>query len=74
MSVMRALTFRPAPAPMATMVFARSTESSSRFRNAPLPVFTSSTMPSLPAASFLLMIDEAMRGMLSTVAVTSRRA
>ena len=42
--------------------------------NAPLPVFTSSTMQSLPAASFLLIMEEAISGMLSTVAVTSRRA
>ena len=42
--------------------------------NAPLPVLTSSRMRSLPAAIFLLMIDEAISGMLSTVPVTSRSA
>ena len=41
---------------------------------APLPVLTSSTIAALPAASFLLMIEAAMSGMESTVAVTSRSA
>ena len=41
---------------------------------APVPVFTSSRMQSLPAASFLLMMLEAIRGTLLMVAVTSRRA
>ena len=42
------------------------------FMNAPRPTLTSSTRPSIPSASFLLMIDAVMSGMLSTVAVTSR--
>ena len=41
---------------------------------APLPVLTSRTMPSAPAASFLLIMELAIRDILSTVAVTSRRA
>ena len=41
---------------------------------APLPVFTSSTRPSIPSASFLDMIEAAIRGIDSTVAVASRRA
>ncbi len=41
---------------------------------APSPVLTSSTRASIPSAIFLLMIDAAMSGRLSTVAVTSRKA
>ena len=41
---------------------------------APSPVFTSSTRPSIPSASFFDMIDEAISGIDSTVAVASRRA
>ena len=41
---------------------------------APVPHFTSSTMASVPAASFLLIMLEAISGMLSTVPVTSLRA
>ncbi len=41
---------------------------------APLPTLTSSTRPSIPSASFFDMIDEAMSGIDSTVAVTSRSA
>ena len=42
--------------------------------NAPSPTFTSSTIASAPAAIFLDMMLAAISGMLSTVAVTSRRA
>ncbi len=42
--------------------------------NAPLPTFTSSTSAPVPSAIFLLMIDEAISGIDSTVPVTSRRA
>lgn len=65
---------RPARVPMETISRARLMESSRVFIKAPLPVFTSRTMQSLPAASFLLMMEEAIRGILSTVAVTSLRA
>ena len=41
---------------------------------APSPTFTSSTIASAPAASFLDMIEEAISERWSTVAVTSRRA
>ena len=41
---------------------------------APSPTFTSSTIASAPAASFFDMIDEAISGTISMVAVTSRRA
>ena len=74
MSVIRATVRRPASSPMATIVCASLMESSSVFMKAPLPVLTSSRMQSEPAASFLLMIDEAISGMQSTVAVTSRSA
>lgn len=46
----------------------------SSFMNAPEPTFTSSTRVPVPSAIFLLMIEEAISGMASTVAVTSRRA
>ena len=42
--------------------------------NAPSPTFTSSTIACAPAASFFDMIEEAMSGTMSTVAVTSRSA
>ena len=64
----------PAPSPISTMVLASSRESSYRGMNAPVPVFTSRTMPSAPAASFLLIMEEAISGMESTVAVTFLRA
>ena len=72
--VMTAQHFRPAMVPIETIFSANFLESSTVFINAPLPVFTSSTIASLPAASFLLMMEEAISGMQSTVAVTSRSA
>ena len=42
--------------------------------NAPEPVFTSSTSPSSPAASFLLNIDAQISPEFSTVPVLSRNA
>ena len=74
MSVMRAATFLPMPRPMVTMAWARAFESSKDFMKAPSPVFTSRTSASMPSAIFLLMMEAEMRGRLSTVAVTSRRA
>ena len=41
---------------------------------APLPVLTSSTRPSRPAASFFDRIEAVISGIDSTVAVTSRMA
>ena len=41
---------------------------------APSPTFTSRTIAPAPAAIFLDMMLAAISGMLSTVAVTSRRA
>ena len=74
MSEMSATVVRPTSSPMATMALASSAACRSVFMKAPLPHFTSSRMASAPAAIFLLMMLEAMSGMLSMVAVTSRRA
>ncbi len=74
MSEMRPRVGRPAFSPMATMAWHRRRASRSSLMKAPLPVLTSSTMPSVSRASFLLMIEEAMSGMLATVAVASRSA
>ena len=74
MSVMSAVTLRFICVPMPIIVRARARESSSRFMKAPLPVFTSSTSASMPSASFLLMMELAISGRQSTVAVTSRSA
>ena len=56
---------RPLRPPMETIACASPIDSSSVFINAPLPVLTSSTIAFEPAASFLLMIDEAISGRLS---------
>ena len=74
MSVRIATVSLPAPSPMATIFSASRRASSRLFIKAPLPTVTSSTILSLPAASFLLIMDAAINGMLSTVLVTSRRA
>ncbi len=74
MSERSAVTSRPVRRPMATIASARARASSTVRMNAPSPTFTSSTMASAPDASFLLMIEEAIRGRLPTVAVTSRSA
>ena len=44
------------------------------FIKAPLPTFTSSKMACAPEANFLLITEDAIRGILSTVPVTSRKA
>ncbi len=72
--VIYATVFFPAPSPIATIFWAKVTASSIFFINAPEPVVTSSTILSLPAASFLLIIEAAINGILSTVAVTSLNA
>ena len=56
------------------MVSASSRARASSFMNAPLPNLTSSTSEPVPSAIFLLMIEDAMSGMASTVPVTSRSA
>ena len=41
---------------------------------APVPTLTSSTSEPVPSAIFLLMIEDAISGIASTVPVTSRSA
>ena len=60
--------------PIFTISFASASASSLVCINAPLPHFTSSAMFCAPAASFLLIMLDAISAMLSTVAVASRRA
>ena len=60
--------------PMDTISLARATASSLVFIKAPLPTLTSNKILSQPAAIFLLIILEAISEILSTVAVTSRKA
>ncbi len=74
MSVTRAAVARPAASPSSTQVLASSTASAVSCMNAPEPVLTSSRMLAAPPASFLLITLEAIREMLPTVPVTSRRA
>ena len=56
------------------MVRASSRALSMSFMKAPLPTLTSRTKESVPSAIFFDMIEEAMRGMQSTVEVMSRSA
>ena len=56
------------------MVRASSTALAVSDMKAPEPVLTSSTSADVPSAIFLLMMLEAIRGILSTVEVTSRSA
>jgi hypothetical protein len=58
----------------ATIVAASSRAASRLFMNAPVPTLTSSTSAPVPSAIFLLMIELAISGIDSTVAVTSRKA
>jgi hypothetical protein len=74
MSVTTAVTRFPAARPMAWIWLASARARSSVFMNAPPPTLQSRTRASIPSASFFDMIDEAMSGIDSTVAVTSRSA
>ena len=74
MSVISATVRTPAAWPSPTMVSARRRARSSSGRNAPEPTFTSSTRASVPSAIFFDMIELAISGIASTVAVTSRSA
>ena len=74
MSVSRARVTTSASVPRATMVAASSRASSISSMKAPEPTLTSRTRAPVPSAIFLLMIDEAISGMASTVPVTSRSA
>ena len=74
MSVSSATVVTPSARPRSTMVWASSLADSKVFMKAPEPTLTSSTSAAVPSASFLLMIEEAISGIDSTVPVTSRRA
>ena len=74
MSVSSATVPTPASAPSSTMVEASSRACGRVDMKAPEPTLTSSTSASVPSAIFLLMIEDAMSGMLSTVHVVSRSA
>ena len=74
MSVRSATVRTPWACPSPTIVSASLRAESSSGRNAPDPTLTSSTRASVPSAIFLDMIELAISGMDSTVAVTSRRA
>ncbi|MBS1264397.1 MAG: hypothetical protein MAG471_00218 [Acidimicrobiaceae bacterium] len=74
MAVIRATVRTPLLSPRPTIVRARSLARSSSGMNAPEPNLTSSTSDSVPSAIFLDMMELAMSGMESTVAVTSRSA
>ena len=74
MSVISACTFLSMRRPMPTIVCARRRASTCFFMKAPLPTLTSSTSASTPSASFFDMMEEAISGIDSTVAVTSRSA
>ena len=74
MSVITASVRTPAWAPIATIDVASARASDCDFMNAPSPHLTSRSSAVLPSASFLLMIEAEMRGTLSTVPVTSRKA
>ena len=74
MSVSRATVRTPCALPSETIADASSRAASTSFMNAPVPTFTSSTRAEEPSAIFLLMIELAISGIDSTVAVTSRSA
>ena len=74
MLVSSVTTGQPRRAPIWIIACASAMACSSDGMKAPAPVLTSSTSPPSPSASFLLMMDAAISGMASTVAVASRRA
>ena len=74
MSVMSACTRLSARRPMPTIICASRRASTCFFMNAPLPTLTSSTKASTPSASFFDMMDVAISGIDSTVAVASLSA
>ena len=74
MLVRKAVVFTPASAPSWVMTRASSRDCSMSLRKAPEPNFTSSTRAEVPSAIFFDMIDDAISGIDSTVAVTSRSA
>ena len=74
MQQLMALVVTPALFPKSTIVLASAAASSGSLMNAPEPVFTSSTNALVPSAIFLLIIEDAINGIASTVPVTSRKA
>ena len=73
-AVTSAIVFTPARFPRPTITCANSLAFCGSLMNAPAPVLTSRTSALVPSAIFLLIIDDAIRGIASTVAVTSRSA
>jgi hypothetical protein len=74
MSVTMASVRTPDNVPISTIARPSACACATSFMNAPSPHLTSRTSALLPSASFLLMIDAAISGIDSTVAVTSRSA
>ncbi len=74
MPVSSASVATPSAFPSSTMVSASSRASAGEVRNAPEPTLTSSSSADVPSAIFLLMMDDAISGIDSTVPVTSRSA
>ncbi len=74
MAVMSAEVRTPLAWPSWTIVSASARAWPKSDMKAPVPTLTSSTRAWVPSAIFLDMIELAMRGMDSTVPVTSRRA
>jgi hypothetical protein len=74
MRVRNAVTRFSARRPMSTSVKASSRAFSRVGMKAPVPTLTSSTKASMPSASFLLIMLEAMSGIDGTQAVASRSA
>ena len=61
-AVTNARVFTPAFLPKSTIVLANNAASSGSLINAPEPVFTSRTSAPVPSAIFLLMIEDAIKG------------
>ena len=74
MSEITAIVWRFASFPMRTIVSANRRALARSFIKVPSPVVTSKTIASAPAAIFLLIMELAINGIESTVAVTSRNA
>ena len=73
-AVTSALVTTPARFPKSTIVLAKRAAFFGSLIKAPEPVLTSKTRAPVPSAIFLLIIDEAIKGIASTVPVTSRNA
>ena len=73
-AVTKARVLTPARFPNSTMVLASKPASFGSLMKAPEPVFTSRINALVPSAIFLLIIEDAINGIDSTVAVTSRSA